>query len=379
VILASVLNIRLMYLLKYILSCLILAAPCIIQARIWTDNQGRSFGGELVSQDEKYVTIQRTEDDKQFTISKDILSDADQRYLASKLSNIEKVVPYWETDPEAVVKKIKESNKGCLILYRRDYDADIYRRFISEVVQTKAVRDKIGNQVLLVVVSERSEFLENNPDISVFGSRDKFLRVRNIQPERVKTVMHYAIGYNKYKRVVLQSGRGGSTNFSAPSLDSFLKSIDSHIEKINQEPVSSNHDSIIKNGDFEHGNNNWKGDRTVKHETAERKNKICFLEVDNGQNEFFQQVKTNGVSELYLHYNVKKSEDYKGAGYEVRFTRNDGTYRWYDKFAYGNHWVCEHIYFDELENTDDIIISFKTKEGGSGYILFDEVCLSVKE
>jgi hypothetical protein len=71
----------------YTLTICILSLSCLLQARTWTDNQGRSFEGDLVSTSQSEVTIQRSSDEASLTIPKNILSQADQIYLQELSQN----------------------------------------------------------------------------------------------------------------------------------------------------------------------------------------------------------------------------------------------------------------------------------------------------
>lgn len=53
----------------------------IVNIRIWTDNDGNSFNGELISSDGTTVKIRRSSDGKKFDILINTFSDADQRYI----------------------------------------------------------------------------------------------------------------------------------------------------------------------------------------------------------------------------------------------------------------------------------------------------------
>ena len=78
-----------------LLSLLVLLSN--VDARFWTNNEGRSFEGELVSVEDNSVTIRRASDRRKFTMPIKDLSKADQDYIQKMESKI--------TDNESLAKK----------------------------------------------------------------------------------------------------------------------------------------------------------------------------------------------------------------------------------------------------------------------------------
>lgn len=69
---------------QFLVSQLILIAiilPSDSLGRNWTDLKGRSLEGELLSCDEKQITIKRLSDQKEFSIKRSTLSASDNKYL----------------------------------------------------------------------------------------------------------------------------------------------------------------------------------------------------------------------------------------------------------------------------------------------------------
>ncbi|WP_309396429.1 hypothetical protein [Cerasicoccus maritimus] len=66
------------------LVALLLGVANVLCARTWTHRDGRTFEGDLIEQRGDQVTILRYVDNREFTISTAILSDADQEFLREK-------------------------------------------------------------------------------------------------------------------------------------------------------------------------------------------------------------------------------------------------------------------------------------------------------
>lgn len=76
-----------------------LPAPALIGAeRIWTDPTGRSFTGTLVTVDEKTVTIRRSSDARDFSLSRSGLALNDQQFLHELQDAVRRDVRVMTTD-----------------------------------------------------------------------------------------------------------------------------------------------------------------------------------------------------------------------------------------------------------------------------------------
>ena len=137
-------------------------------------------------------------------------------------------------------------------------------------------------------------------------------------------------------------------------------------------------ENLITNGDFTKGSSRWKGNENIEFETPDEKNKICKIEVDDDDDiEFFQPINTSKLKDLTLKFKIKKSANYKGRGYEVRFIRNDGSYTFMTRNPpKNNDWKDMEIKFSNLKKSSRVKVKFIIKSGKSGYLAFDDISVT---
>jgi hypothetical protein len=140
--------------------------------------------------------------------------------------------------------------------------------------------------------------------------------------------------------------------------------------------LSTAGENLIKNGDFSKGSSRWKGDENIEFETPAEKNKICKIIVDEDDDiEFFQSISsTSKYKDLMLKFRVKKSDNYKGRGYQVRFIRSDGSYTYMTRpLPKNSDWKDMEIKFSDLKKSSRIDLKFIIRSGDSGYLAFDDI------
>ena len=138
-------------------------------------------------------------------------------------------------------------------------------------------------------------------------------------------------------------------------------------------------ENLITNGDFSKGSSRWKGDENIEFETPEEKNKICKIEVDEDDDiEFYQFISsTSKYKDLILKFKIKKSANYKGRGYQVRFIRSDGSYSYMTRnLPKNNDWKDMEIKFSDLKKSSRIELKFIIRSGDSGYLAFDNIIVT---
>ena len=126
----------------------------------------------------------------------------------------------------------------------------------------------------------------------------------------------------------------------------------------------------LKNGDFESGSTGWKGDKRVTQESPENDNKVCRIKVDNDDQEFYQTIKVKKAKDIYFSFSAKISEDYEGRGISIRFTRENGSYTFYDRSIDSTEWSKIEIKFSDIRS-EELKVSIIVRSGEEGYMDFD--------
>jgi len=134
-------------------------------------------------------------------------------------------------------------------------------------------------------------------------------------------------------------------------------------------------EELVENGDFSKGSSRWDGDENVEYETSAEQNKVCKIEVDDdGDLEFHQKFSVDDYKDLFLTFKIRKSEDYEGRGYQVRFIRKDGSYTYMErKLPKNNDWKEMEIKFSDIKRSSHIELRFIVRSGESGYLAFDDI------
>ena len=135
---------------------------------------------------------------------------------------------------------------------------------------------------------------------------------------------------------------------------------------------------IIKNGDFSQGASRWSGKKKIVFETDAKKNKVCRIDVKrNHSYTFYQTISTSKKTDLILTFRVKKSKDYKGKGYQVKFElQTDVTWYWNSSPApkKAEKWVkvSFRLRKERFKNSSHFKLMIKVNPGSSGYLMFDD-------
>jgi len=141
---------------------------------------------------------------------------------------------------------------------------------------------------------------------------------------------------------------------------------------------ASGEDDIIKNGDFSEGSSRWSGKKKIVFETQAKKNKVCKIEVKKKHSAiFYQTISTSKKTDLILTFRVKKSKDYKGKGYQVKFElQTDVTWFWGSSPApkKADKWVKVNFRLkkERFKNSSHFKLMIKVNPGSSGYLMFDD-------
>lgn len=134
-------------------------------------------------------------------------------------------------------------------------------------------------------------------------------------------------------------------------------------------------ENLIENGDFESGRKDWKGDRDIKYETEEEKNKVLYFEVDDKPQEVDQEFDAEDYRIFTVTYRVRATDDYEGLGYQIRFVRDSGGSTFYDRSVKaGADWKNEKITYKAMKESDDLKLRVTVidYDDGEGAILFDD-------
>ena len=115
--------------------------------------------------------------------------------------------------------------------------------------------------------------------------------------------------------------------------------------------------SLLKNGDFEKGSSGWKGDRRVTYEDSSQSNRVCKVEVKSKEQEFYQEVKSKNLRELKLNFDVKKSSDYDGGDFSVRFVRDNGSYTFWDSSVNSASFSKKTYKFQDIKGSKKIKVT----------------------
>ena len=139
--------------------------------------------------------------------------------------------------------------------------------------------------------------------------------------------------------------------------------------------------NILQNGDFSKGSKKWHGDIRVTHETSSKKNKICIIKIKDESRLFYQYAKPKKKTKITLQFRVKRSADYAGKGYQIRFEKN-GSYKIWDKKVpkKANQWVDIKIKisYKNYKKCKYVKLEVRTKPGVSGFLYFDDFKLVEK-
>lgn len=142
--------------------------------------------------------------------------------------------------------------------------------------------------------------------------------------------------------------------------------------------ISGLYATELRNGDFESGSSGWRGDNKVVYETDEKLNKVCRMEADSDDQIFYQEIKTKKAKDLKLKFKVKKSIDYEGRGFSIRFVRDNGSYTFFDSSADSTEWKEKTINFSDINGSRSIKISVLARSADEGYLDFDDFVLTLE-
>jgi hypothetical protein len=145
-------------------------------------------------------------------------------------------------------------------------------------------------------------------------------------------------------------------------------------------------ENLIVDGSFQKESTRWKGKDNIVPEESNKKNKICQIKLHKrDEKEFYQEFRGSDIKDFTLRYKIKKSADYKGFGYGIRFTFDKGGYEGRMKRVPSNHeWnTVEYRYSSgftasafenrNLSVHEHIRVAFIVKNGESGSLSFDDI------
>lgn len=172
--------------------CLVLAMAAGHAAdvtRNWTDKQGRSFEGLLLTYDDEFVRVERTDDKRQFKLPRKNLSDADNAFLDG-LRRQERVEKFLKDIPQTFDDAFDASvddDMPVYIFYRNGASAGEFDGLVEKFVAEPRFQEFIKDKALVAVLREKDDGFEaaahtyvNNSDrpcvIIIKGYRNHSLR-----------------------------------------------------------------------------------------------------------------------------------------------------------------------------------------------------------
>lgn len=146
----------------YFLIPALLFSHSVASARIWSDQAGRTFEGELVRLDSKFAYIERTEDRRQFAVARAILSEADQAYV--KDLEIEKEITVFmagvQNNFSDAAKISKARGIPAYIFYRNKLPPDNFKKLVQTFLMRKEFLEKIQDRCILTIIDQEDAELE---------------------------------------------------------------------------------------------------------------------------------------------------------------------------------------------------------------------------
>ncbi|WP_269540670.1 hypothetical protein [Cerasicoccus fimbriatus] len=144
------------------LTILLWACALSAQTRTWTDAEGRSFEGVLLSHTPMTVFIERTSDKRQFTIERSKLSQADNDFL-DEMDRQQRVKEFLAKTPDSFEDAVKLSERKKLpafIVYRNQEPEDKFLAAVDRLLDQPEFQAKIKGRAVLVVITQREDDLE---------------------------------------------------------------------------------------------------------------------------------------------------------------------------------------------------------------------------
>lgn len=132
------------------------------QTRTWTDVEGRSFEGVMLSHTQMTVFIERTSDKRQFTIERSKLSQADNDFL-NEMDRQQRVKEFLAKTPDSFEDAVKLSERKklpALIIYRNQEPEDKFLAAVDRLLDQPEFQAKIKGRAVLVVITQHDEELE---------------------------------------------------------------------------------------------------------------------------------------------------------------------------------------------------------------------------
>lgn len=138
-------------------------------------------------------------------------------------------------------------------------------------------------------------------------------------------------------------------------------------------PLFAEEENLVSNGDFQKKKSGWKGDGKADFEGD---NIFLTLDVDSRDlSEIVQKVRTKDLKDLILTFKARKSDDYDGRGFYVRFERPDGSYTFYTHERINDDWSDFTVRYGDLKDSKYIFLKFLVREGEEGSVDFDDIVL----
>ncbi|GHC05456.1 hypothetical protein [Cerasicoccus arenae] len=141
---------------------LVVTVPLLAQSRNWTDKEGRSFEGLMISYDAEFVRIERSDDKRQFKLERTKLSAADNVYL-DELIRKELVEKFLKDVPDTYSKAYDKSIKEempALIFYRNQGGYAEFDALIEKFLIDPKFQEKIKDRAFIAIVREKDTDLE---------------------------------------------------------------------------------------------------------------------------------------------------------------------------------------------------------------------------
>lgn len=133
-------------------------------------------------------------------------------------------------------------------------------------------------------------------------------------------------------------------------------------------------EELLKNGDFEKGVANWRGDRKIVVEEGKPENHVAEVVSTKRQARSFQQdIDTRGMKDITLKFRMKPSADYAGRGVQLRFVRHGGGFTFNNMDLKGGEDWKDHTWkFSEINNEPKLTFIVEVEDGDAGSVFFDD-------
>jgi hypothetical protein len=346
----------------------VVIALCVLvgslAARTWTDSQGRSFDGEMLSAEGDYVTIRRSANNKTYRVKISSLSRTDQKFVQEEnrqdgdLTDTSWVAK-WDGGQPFVIRFLENEN-GVLTVeeaYIEDGNVISGKHVVSEVEShyEGTYLKFCGVSFKLVSSSEAIAVSTKNYKYRA----TKFVRLDEWQPDP--------------RRVNLSEAGWSPVTDDPINVARLIRGSNAMSRRAT---VEKKWVDLIRNGGFEEGRKGWSNTVSIVDDPWLDGNEVAMLDARERKNNFGQEVKTRGLKKLVVIFETAGSKNYKGDGYRVRFTRDDDSYVFYDFTLNSKSWSNGQVVFDQLDGSKEVLIEVEPKSLRSGALFFDNFSVS---